>query len=705
MIQVRHSTSPAGAETATTADLRRDFLVEDLFVEGRVTATYTHDDRMVLGGAVPGTGQLDLPAFSDVLGVESHLERRELGIINVGQAGHVLVDGDKHELEHLDGLYVGRGSEVSFAGADAAFYFVSAPAHATYPTTALKHDEVEPVALGSKSGANERHLYRYAWGQELQTAVLQFGVTVIADGSVWNTFPPHLHDRRTEASPEVIGFDFTEPVSLPPGGVQVFDASGVPLAAEAEAVGDRLEVRIDAPVEGTVVVVWRIISLDTHPVAGSLTFSVGEPSPDVTPPPVEVDASTDPPVLLAPARWLGYLGLLAAGGLAAGLVLLLPAGMTQARRRVLRATRAAVVVGALGWLATVPLSVLYQVGGDASALADPAAWAAWPRSEWLVLALVLVGLLALTVLLRRDAGATAARAALAMGGLAVVAPALSGHTRAASPQAVAIAADAVHLLAGAAWLGGLVALVLALSAPDEQDEAATVLGRFSVLAGGLLALVAVTGTLGAWLVVDGWSALLGTSWGRVLLVKVAVAVVVVALAAWNRFVLVPRLRAASRRERGARTRPVLRVAVAEAVLLVGVLGLTAVLVDQVPEIVEPAAAAATGPVTGVLENSGGEDLAVAVELSPRAVGPVTVTIRVTDAAGVPTEGLEPPRVRLLGGDGEGPDLGLVPLTPVSTGTYAGQVTVPTAGEWDVEVSLRTGEFTNPVAVLTFDVPG
>ncbi|MCL8024494.1 copper resistance CopC/CopD family protein [Nocardioides bruguierae] len=507
-----------------------------------------------------------------------------------------------------------------------------------------------------------------------------------------------------EASPEVIGFDFTEPVSLPPGGVQVFDASGVPLAAEAEAVDDRLEVRLAAPVEGTVVVVWRIISLDTHPVAGSLTFSVGEPSPDVAPPPVEVDASTDPPFLLAPARWLGYLGLLAAGGLVAGLVLLLPAGMAQARRRVLRATRAAVVVGVLGWLATVPLSVLYQVGGDASALADPAAWATWPGSEWLVLALVLGGLLALLVLLGRP-GRLRPRIALGLGAVAVVAPALSGHTRAASPQAVAIAADAVHLLAGAAWLGGLVALVLALSVPDEQDEAATVLGRFSVLAGGLLALVAVTGTLGAWLTVDGWSALLGTAWGRVLLVKVAVVVVVVALAAWNRGVLVPRLRAASRRERGARTRPVLRVALAEAALLVGVLGLTAVLVDQVPEVVEPAAAAATGPVTGVLENSGGDDLAVAVELSPRAVGPTTVTIRVTDAAGVPTEGLEPPRVRLLGGDGEGPDLGLVPLTPVSTGTYAGQVTVPTAGEWDVEVSLRTGEFTNPVAVLTFDVPG
>ena len=197
MIQVRHSASPTSAETATTAELRDNFLVEDLFCEGEVHGVYTHDDRMVVGGAVPGTGQLDLPAW-DVLGTERHLERRELGVINVGQAGHVLVDGEKSELGHLDAMYVGRGSEVSFAGADAAFYFVSAPAHATYPSVRLSHEEVEPLSLGSSAGANERNLYRYAWGQELRTAVLQFGVTVISEGSVWNTFPPHLHDRRTE---------------------------------------------------------------------------------------------------------------------------------------------------------------------------------------------------------------------------------------------------------------------------------------------------------------------------------------------------------------------------------------------------------------------------------------------------------------------------------------------------------------------------
>ena len=198
MIQVRYSTSPKSVETAHASDLSENFLVQDLFETGEVHAVYTHDDRLVVGGAVPGSGQLDLPAWTEVLGVDFHLQRRELGIINVGESGHVLVDGEKFELDHLDGLFVGRGCEVTFAGADAAFYFVSAVAHVTHPTVALSHADVEPVSLGTTEGASERNLYRYAWGSDLATAGLQFGVTVISNGSVWNTMPPHLHDRRTE---------------------------------------------------------------------------------------------------------------------------------------------------------------------------------------------------------------------------------------------------------------------------------------------------------------------------------------------------------------------------------------------------------------------------------------------------------------------------------------------------------------------------
>ena len=154
---------------------------------------------MVVGERSPATSASSCRRGPRSWASTSHLERRELGVVNVGETGHVLVDGEKFELGHLDGLYVGRGSEVAFTGADAAFYFVSAPAGATYPTTALVHDEVERGgASAPPQGASERTLFRYAWGSELQTATLQFGVTVLADGSVWNTLPPHLHDRRTE---------------------------------------------------------------------------------------------------------------------------------------------------------------------------------------------------------------------------------------------------------------------------------------------------------------------------------------------------------------------------------------------------------------------------------------------------------------------------------------------------------------------------
>ncbi|XVV08210.1 5-dehydro-4-deoxy-D-glucuronate isomerase [Actinoplanes sp. CA-131856] len=228
MIEVRYSASPSAVETATNADLRKNFLVEDLFHAGEVRGVYTHDDRLVVGGAVPGDGQLGLPAW-EVLGATSHLARRELGIVNVGQSGHVFVDNEKFELRYLDGLFVGRGSEVVFEGPDAAFYFVSAPAHATYPTVLLSHAAIEPVKLGTPEGANERSLYRYAWGQELRTAVLQFGVTVIADGSVWNTCPPHLHDRRTEVY-MYVGLDEQD---------RIFHLMGRPGAARHLVVRDR----------------------------------------------------------------------------------------------------------------------------------------------------------------------------------------------------------------------------------------------------------------------------------------------------------------------------------------------------------------------------------------------------------------------------------------------------------------------------------
>jgi 4-deoxy-L-threo-5-hexosulose-uronate ketol-isomerase len=199
MMKIRQATAPASLETATTAELRERYLVDDLFVGGEVRATYTHEDRMVIAGAVPIGDQTLVLATADPLRAEHFLERRELGVVNVGGPGEVLVDDSPYELGTLDGMYVGRGRHVAFRGAGARFYLVSATAHAEHDLAVFRRDETAPVELGDQSGASVRLLYRYIWGPDGHPSCqLQMGVTVIADGSVWNTMPPHLHDRRTE---------------------------------------------------------------------------------------------------------------------------------------------------------------------------------------------------------------------------------------------------------------------------------------------------------------------------------------------------------------------------------------------------------------------------------------------------------------------------------------------------------------------------
>jgi 4-deoxy-L-threo-5-hexosulose-uronate ketol-isomerase len=153
----------------------------------------------VLAGAVPHEGQTLVLETADPLRADRFLERRELGVINLGDPGTVIVDDDEHELGEFDGMYVGRGRDVSFRGDGARFYLASATAHTDHGVAVLRRSEIEPVELGDQSQASVRSLYRYIWGPDGQPSCqLQMGFTVIADGSVWNTMPPHLHDRRTE---------------------------------------------------------------------------------------------------------------------------------------------------------------------------------------------------------------------------------------------------------------------------------------------------------------------------------------------------------------------------------------------------------------------------------------------------------------------------------------------------------------------------
>ena len=507
-----------------------------------------------------------------------------------------------------------------------------------------------------------------------------------------------------DAPPEQITFEFTETVTRVPDGVQVFDAGGGPIASSSSASGAVLKVSLDQEIgSGTVVIVWRVISEDGHPVSGSLSFSVGSASASVTKPDVPTPAD-DVPWSLTSARWLGYIGLLLGVGVVMFTVVVLPnaPSAVRARRRLVRTARVAAPISAVVWLLALPLTALYQFGGDARSLLESTAWSTLTGTEYGVAAAVVLGLTLSVALLGDGApGRRRALAALAAGTVAASAPAFTGHTRASSPEVLVVGADVLHLLAGSVWFGGLVALVLVLPGLAEEDTAASeTLVVFSKVAAGSLVLLWLTGSMQAWRIVTSWGALLTTGYGQLLLIKLAVVLLVVAIAAWNRHALLPRVGTPARRDaRRVSAGMVTRAAAAEAVLLLVVLGVTGLLVDRNPESTE---GLVLGSGTSSQQVQTGMLGAYQVEatMAPLATGPNTVTVDTRDFAGEPFEGFEAPRVRLSSAD---LDLGEVPLSSIAPGIYAGEVVLPSAGTWQLQMSLRVTEFDNPVQTFEFVV--
>lgn len=202
-VDVRHAAHPGDVKRYDTETLREHFLVESVFETGEISLTYSHYERLVIGGAVPGTQPLTLTA-PVAIGQETFLAERELGAINIGGAGSITVDGTRYDLGALDCLYIGKGAtDVQFASADAAqpakFYLVSTPAHHTHPTVLLKPEQVRKVEAGAKATANERTIFQYIHPEVCASCQLTMGLTRLAEGSVWNTMPSHTHDRRSEA--------------------------------------------------------------------------------------------------------------------------------------------------------------------------------------------------------------------------------------------------------------------------------------------------------------------------------------------------------------------------------------------------------------------------------------------------------------------------------------------------------------------------
>lgn len=200
---IRHAIHPTQSKTFTTSEMRQHYLIDTVFIKDHFTATYTLYDRLIVGGAAPGTRAVELTPL-DVLKADYFLERRELGIINVGAEGKVEADGQIFTLGNKEALYVARETKsVKFlpnsSGDQPLFYFNSAPAHHVYPTTHITLAKADTVEMGSVENANQRTIRKLIVNSVVKTCQLQMGLTELKTGSVWNTMPPHTHDRRMEA--------------------------------------------------------------------------------------------------------------------------------------------------------------------------------------------------------------------------------------------------------------------------------------------------------------------------------------------------------------------------------------------------------------------------------------------------------------------------------------------------------------------------
>lgn len=201
-MEIRFQNSPKETAGMHTDELRQNFVCETLMQDDKINLVYSHYDRMIIGGAKPVASSLTLENHEE-LKADYFLQRREMGVINIGGAGKVTVAGQAYDLEKLDCLYLGKETkEVVFqsdeSGNPALFYLLSVPAHHVYPTVKMSKSEAAPVNLGAVETSNQRTIYKYIHLDGIKSCQLVMGLTVLQPGSVWNSVPPHTHTRRME---------------------------------------------------------------------------------------------------------------------------------------------------------------------------------------------------------------------------------------------------------------------------------------------------------------------------------------------------------------------------------------------------------------------------------------------------------------------------------------------------------------------------
>ena len=196
-----HATHPDMMNSVTNDDLRARYQVQGMFADGEINLNYSHNERFVIGGVVPKGAAIRLPDQTEPASAAGHpfLERREMAAVNIGTAGAITVDGQRFELGNKDCLYIPMGSaDVAFEGEGARFYLASLPAHKAFPIKLITIAEANPLERGDLANSNQRTIYQLVIPGVCDSAQLLLGLTVLEEGSVWNTMPPHLHDRRSE---------------------------------------------------------------------------------------------------------------------------------------------------------------------------------------------------------------------------------------------------------------------------------------------------------------------------------------------------------------------------------------------------------------------------------------------------------------------------------------------------------------------------
>ena len=201
-MRTRYANNPRDSKRYDTEELRENYLVEDIFKDDQIELVYSHVDRIIFGGIKPVYKELKLEAGKE-MGVDYFLERRELGIINIGGKAVVTIDGTEYELKEKDGLYVGKGNkEVSFKSVNseepAKLYVNSVPAHKEYETVKIDIEKANPVRLGDNKTLNKRTIYQYVHPNVCESCQLLMGLTMLEPGNAWNTMPCHTHERRME---------------------------------------------------------------------------------------------------------------------------------------------------------------------------------------------------------------------------------------------------------------------------------------------------------------------------------------------------------------------------------------------------------------------------------------------------------------------------------------------------------------------------